>query len=143
MRRIVLRHKMICHLLETCNKVLLDDPNNIDILRTRGIAFNLAKKYVEAIDDFINVLKALPDDVSAYYLKSDCHYQLGEFEQAKRDFMRAALLEDNPNIERTQIENVIVPEETELADVKKILEFERNKAILKSFPDLISDTTAD
>jgi len=142
MRRIALRHKMICYLLETCNKALLKEPNNMEILRTRGIAFNIAQKYGEAISDFIEVLKALPDDVSSYYLKSDCHYQLGEFEKAKQDFMRAALIEDNPNIEKSQIENVLVPDETELAEIEKILEYERNKAILKSFPDLAGDSKA-
>ncbi len=143
MKRIVMRHKMICHLLEGCNKALLNEPNNIEILRTRGIAFNIAQKYNEAINDFIAVLKASPDDVSSYYLKSDCHYQLGEFEKAKQDFMRATLLEDNPNIEKSYIENVLVPDETELKEVEKILEYERNKAILKSFPDLTEDTKTD
>ena len=65
MRRIALRHKMICHLLEACNKELLNEPNNIEILRTRGIAYNIAQKYGEAISDFIEVLKALPEDVSS------------------------------------------------------------------------------
>lgn len=134
---------MIRHVLEGCDKALLKEPNNVELLRTRGIAFNLAKKYAEAIDDFLKVLNAMPEDASSYYLKSDCHYQLGEFEQAKQDFMRAALLEDNPDIDKSEIKNVIVPEETELEDIVKILEFEKNKAILKSFPDLISDSTVD
>lgn len=134
---------MICHLLEACNKALLKEPNNMEILRTRGIAFNIAKKYVEAINDFITILKVIPDDVSSYYLKSDCHYQLGEFEEAKQDFMRATLLEDNPNIEKKYIENVLVPDETELKEIEKVLEYERTKAILKNFPDLTEDTKAD
>jgi len=133
---------MICHLLEACNRELLKEPNNMEILRTRGVMFNIAKKYNEAINDFIEVLKALPEDASSYYLKSDCHYQLGEFEKAKQDFMRATLLEDNPNIDKKYIENVLVPDKTELADIEKILEYERNKAILKSFPDL-ADTKED
>jgi tetratricopeptide (TPR) repeat protein len=139
MERFVLRNKMLCHVVESCNKELLKEPNNIAILKTRGIALNIAQKYNEAINDFVKVLKALPDDFSSYYLKSDCHYQLGEFIKAKQDFMRAALLEDNPNIERSYIENILVPEETELKEVEKILEYERNKAILKIFPD-IADT---
>ncbi len=140
MRRIALRHKMICHLLEACNREHLKDPNNVEILRTRGIMFNIANKYNEAINDFIEVLKALPEDASSYYLKSDCHYQLGELEKAKEDFMRATLLEDNPNIDKKYIENVLVPDKTELADIEKILEYERNKAILKNFPDLTEYT---
>ena len=134
---------MLCHVVESCSKELLKEPNNIVILRTRGIAFNIAQKYNEAISDFIEILKVLPGDVSAYYLKSDCHYQLGEFEKAKQDFMRAALLEDNPNIEKTYIENILVPDETELKEIEKILEYERNKAILKSFPDFAEDTKPD
>lgn len=134
---------MLCHVVESCNKELLKEPDNIVILRTRGIAFNIAQRYNEAISDFIEILKVLPGDVSAYYLKSDCHYQLGEFEKAKQDFMRAALLEDNPNIEKNYIENVLVPDETTLDEIEKVLEYERNKAILKSFPDLAEDIKTD
>ena len=61
---------MLCHVVESCNKELLKAPNNIEILRTRGIAFNIAQKYGEAINDFISVLKVSPGDVSSYYLKS-------------------------------------------------------------------------
>lgn len=133
---------MICGFLDSCNEKLKQEPNNINILRTRGVLYSLAQKYGEAINDFIAVLKAFPDDFSSYYLKSDCHYQLGEFEKSKQDFMRAALLEDNPNIEKSYIENVLVPAETELKEIEKILEYERNKAILRSFPDLAGDTKA-
>lgn len=116
------------------------EPGNAEILKTRGITFNIAQKYDEAINDFIDVLKIFPYDVSSYYLKSDCHYQLGEFEKAKQDFMRAVLLEDNPDIEKKQIENILVPDETTLEEIEKILEYERNKVILKSFPNLSEDT---
>ena len=143
MKRIVLRQKMFRSLLESCNELLLEDPNNIDLIRTRGIALIVAQKYVEAINDLIEVLKALPDDVCSYYLKSDCHFQLREFEQAKQDFIRATLLEDNPNIERRYIENVLVPDETELGDIGKILEYERNKAILKNLSEFAEDPNAD
>lgn len=134
---------MVCAFLDTCNEQLRQEPNNINILRTRGILYNMAQKYNEAVVDFITVLKELPGDISSYYLKSDCHYQAGEFEKAKKDFMRAALLEDNPNIEKSYIENVLVPDETELKEIERILEYERNKAILRSFPDLAGDTKAD
>lgn len=143
MRRIVLRHKMVCGFLDTCNEKLKQAPHDINILRTRGILYSLAEKYNKAISDFIEVLKEFPGDVSSYYLKSDCHYQLGEFEKAKQDFMRAVLLEDNPDVEKKQIENILVPNETTLEEIEKILEYERNKAILSSFPDLAEDTKAD
>lgn len=143
MRRIVLRHKMVCGFLDTCNEKLKRAPHDINILRTRGILYSLAEKYNKAISDFIEVLKEFPGDVSSYYLKSDCHYQLGEFEKAKQDFMRAVLLEDNPDIEKKQIENILVPNETTLEEIEKILEYERNKAILSSFPDLAEDTKED
>jgi tetratricopeptide (TPR) repeat protein len=137
MRRLVLRNKMICLLLESCNDELAKDPNNIDILKTRAIALSIAKKYIEAIDDLIKVINASPDDVTSYYMKSDCHFQLGEFEKAKEDYFRAALLEDNPNIERKYIENVTVPEETELSDIEKILDYEWTKTVYESFPEII------
>lgn len=125
---------MVCHLLETCNTILLKEPKNIEILKTRAIALNIAQKYEEAIIDFIAILKLLPGDIDSYYLKSDCHYQLGEFEKAKQDFIRASLLENDPNTERSLIENVLVPKETELITIEKTLEYERNKLILKFSP---------
>ena len=53
--------------------------------------------------------------------------------------MRATLLEDNPDMDMKDIEDVLVPDETELEEVELILEYERNKAILKSFPNLSED----
>jgi tetratricopeptide (TPR) repeat protein len=138
MRRLVLRNKMICLLLESCNDELAKDPNNIAILKTRAIALSIARKYIEAIEDLIKVINASPDDVTSYYMKSDCYFQLGEFEKAKEDYFRAVLLEDNPNIEKKYIENVTVPEETELSDIEKILDYEWNKAVSESFPEIIN-----
>ena len=104
----------------------------------RGVALNLAERYTDAITDFVKIIKKT-SNVSSYYLKSDCHYQLQEFEEAKKDFMRATLLEDNPDMDMKDIEDVLVPDETELEEVELILEYERNKAILKSFPNLSED----
>lgn len=129
---------MICLLLESCNDELAKDPNNIAILKTRAIALSIARKYIEAIEDLIKVINASPDDVTSYYMKSDCYFQLGEFEKAKEDYFRAVLLEDNPNIEKKYIENVTVPEETELSDIEKILDYEWNKAVSESFPEIIN-----
>ena len=138
MRRVVLRHKLIGDILDACNKQLLKEPDNIEILMARGVALNLAERYTDAITDFVKIIKKT-SNVSSYYLKSDCHYQLQEFEEAKKDFMRATLLEDNPDMDMKDIEDVLVPDETELEEVELILEYERNKAILKSFPNLSED----
>ncbi|HSH65397.1 MAG TPA: hypothetical protein VLB84_06240, partial [Bacteroidia bacterium] len=66
MKRIVLRNKMICHILDSCNKELQKEPQNVEILRTRGIAYSIAKRYMEAIDDLLRVINALPSDASSY-----------------------------------------------------------------------------
>lgn len=132
---------MICHILDSCNKELEKEPHNVEILRTRGIAYSIAKKYMQAIDDLLQVINALPSDASSYYLKSDCHFQLGEFEKAKEDYVRATLLERDPAIERGKIENVTVSDETELADIKTILDYEWEKAVRRVFPNIFDEVS--
>lgn len=138
MRRMVLRQKMICGFLDSCNEKLKQEPGNISIIRTRGILYNLAEKYDKAITDFERIINEMPLDVSAYYLKSDCHFHKGEFDLAKRDYMRALKLQFDTKITDSSIENAVIIDEQDLKDIEKVLEYEKNEAILKFLPNLIA-----
>ncbi|MBI2722033.1 MAG: tetratricopeptide repeat protein [Bacteroidetes bacterium] len=139
MRRIVMRQKMICGFLDSCNEKLNQEPNNVNVIRTRGILYNLAEKYDKAITDFERIIDEMPSDVSAYYLKGDCHFHKGEFDLAKRDYMRALKLQFDTKITDSSIENAVIIDEQDLKDIEKVLEYEKNQAILNYLPNLIAE----
>lgn len=139
MRRIVMRQKMICGFIDSCNEKLKQEPNNIDIIRTRGILYNLAEKYDKAITDFGRIIGEMPD-ASTYYLKSDCHFHKGEFDLAKRDYMRALKLQFDTKITDNSIESAVIIDEQDLKDIEKVLEYEKNQAILSYLLNLIAET---
>lgn len=138
MRRIVMRQKMICGFIDSCNEKLKQTPDNIKILRTRGILYNLAEKYDNAITDFQRIIDTMPSDASAYYLKSDCYFNKGEFDLAKRDYMRALKLQFDTKITDASIENAAIIDAQDLKDIEKVLEYEKNQAILNFLPNLIA-----
>jgi tetratricopeptide (TPR) repeat protein len=139
MRSIIMRQKMICDFLDTCSEKLKQDPNNINILLTRGILYNLAEKYDKAITDFEQIIDSMPKDASAYYLKSDCHFNRGEFDLAKRDYMRALKLQFDTTITDSSIENAVIIDEQDIKDIEKVLEYEKNQAIISYLPNLITE----
>lgn len=138
MRRMLLRQKMVCGFIDSCNEKLKLEPDNIDIIRTRGILYNLTEKYDKAITDFERIIGEIPD-ASAYYLKSDCHFHKGEFDLAKRDYMRALKLQFDTKITDSSIENAVITDEQDLKDIEKVLEYEKNQAILNFLPNLIAE----
>lgn len=131
---------MICGFLDSCNERLKQEPNNINILRTRGILYNLAEKYDKAIKDFEQIIDSMPKDASAYYLKSDCHFNKGEFDLAKRDYMRALKLQFDTTITDSSIENAVITDEQDQKDIEKVLEYEKNQAIINYLPNLIAES---
>lgn len=137
MKRIELRHKMICGFLDSCKEKLKQEPNNIDLIRTRGILYNLVEKYDKAIRDFEQIIDTMPKDVSSHFLKSDCLFKMGEFDLAKRIFLRGLQLDSDPDIPESAIENAVISNDQELKEMEEVLEFEKNKAILAYLPQLI------
>lgn len=136
--RIVFRQKMICGFIDSCNERLKQEPNNIEIIRIRGILYNLAEKYDKAITDFKRIIDTLPADISAYYLKSDCHFSMGEFDLAKRDYMRALKLQFDTKITESDIEKAVILDDEDMKDIEKVLEYEKDQAIRNFIPNLIS-----
>lgn len=131
---------MVCGFIDTCNEKLKQEPDNLDIIRTRGILYNLAEKYDKAITDFERIINEIPADISAYYLKGDCHFNKGEFDLAKRDYMRALKLQFDTKITDIAIENAVIIDEKDLKDIETVLEYEKNQAILSYLSDLIAET---
>lgn len=130
---------MICGFIDSCNEKLKQEPDNINIIRTRGILYNLAEKYDNAISDFERIIDEMPSDAIAYYLKSDCYFNRGEFDLAKRDYMRALKLQFDTKITDSSIENAVIIDEQDLKDIEKVLEYEKNQAILSFLPNLIAE----
>ncbi|MDO9001084.1 MAG: hypothetical protein Q7W45_15065 [Bacteroidota bacterium] len=139
MRRMILRQQMICEFLDSCNEKLKQEPDNINIIRIRGILYNLAEKYDKAITDFERIIDTMPSDASAYYLKSDCHFNKGEFDLAKRDYMRALKLQFETKITDSSIENAVILDQQDLKDIEKVLEYEKNQAIINYLPSIIEE----
>jgi len=130
---------MICGFLDSCNEKLKQEPDNINIIRIRGILYNLAEKYDKAITDFERIIDTMPSDASAYYLKSDCHFNKGEFDLAKRDYMRALKLQFETKITDSSIENAVILDQQDLKDIEKVLEYEKNQAIINYLPSIIEE----
>lgn len=128
-------------MLDSCNEKLKQEPDNISILRLRGILFNMAEKYEKALIDFQQLIITMPKDPSLYFLKSDCHFNMGEFNLAKRDFLRALQLDSQPDIPESAIENAVILNAQELKEIEEVLEHEKNKAILQQFPDAIENAS--
>lgn len=139
MRRMILRQKMICEFLDSCSEKIKQEPDNIDVIRIRGILYNLAEKYDKAITDFEKIIATMPSDASAYYLKSDCYFNKGEFDLAKRDYMRALKLQFDTKITDSSIGDAVILDEQDLKDIEKVLEYEKNQAILNFLPNLIAE----
>lgn len=144
MKKLSAECHLLFELLDSCNEKLKMEPENIEIIRLRGIIYNLAEMYDKAIKDLDKVIKGLPHDQSAYYLRSDCHFNKGEFNLAKQDYLRALKIEFKDNSEfvtgyTEQIISEATLNDSEKSDIKKILSYEKNSAILNYLPALDDD----
>lgn len=130
---------MICGFLDSCNERLKQEPNNIEIIRVRGMLYSLAEKYDQAINDFKSIIETMPSDASAYYLKSNCHFNIGEFDLAKRDYMRALKLEFDTKITEDDIERAVIIDAQDLNDIEKVLEHEKKQALRNYLPEFVEE----
>lgn len=128
MKRLITRQTLILDYLSSCDEILEEEPDNVKILRLRGLLYNVATEYDKALRDFEQVLRLLPTDVETYFLKSDCHYHKGEFDLAKRDYMRALRNQHNTTITEADINRAVVIDEQDLKDIHTVIEAEKNEA---------------
>lgn len=128
---------MIADLIKSCNEKLAEDPENIQLIRMRGLLYDMLDQYDEAIEDYIRAIKALPNDAVVYYLKSNIHYRKGEFNMAKRDYLRGLKIQHNANFTEEQIERAVVKDDEELEDIRRVIEHEKNEAIRRYFDNQV------
>ena len=131
--------KTIPFLLDVCNEKLEIEPENIEVIRLRGILYNMDKLYDEAILDFDSVISHFPNNEKTYYLRSHCYFAKGEYTFAKQDLLRALKIENKDDLEFVEgcsepnISEVSIKNEEEKKDMRKILEYEKNMAFLNYF----------
>lgn len=135
MKRLKAERKMVFELLEACNKKIEGEPNNIEIIKLRGIIYIVAHEYDKAITDLNKIISNMPEDEIAYYLRSDCHFSKGEYDLAKQDYLRALkiLFKEDKEFVKGHTEKVILEatmdNEEEKATIKKILDHEKQRVL--------------
>lgn len=139
MKRLVHRQKIILDFIKSCDEILVEDSENIQIQKLRGLMYNIAGEYDKAIKDFEQSIRKMPTDFMAYYLKSTCHYDKGEFDLAKRDYMRGLKMQHSTSFSEEDINNAIILDDKDLSDIRTVIEHEKKQAIILFFGALNSE----
>lgn len=139
MKKLVHRQKMILDFIKSCDEILTEDSGNTQVRRLRGLMYNIAGEYDKAIRDFEQAIQEVPAEAMAYYLRSHSHYVKGEFDLAKRDYMRAVKMQHGATYSENDINEAVILDDQDLADIKAVIEHEKNQAILLYFNALNSD----
>jgi tetratricopeptide (TPR) repeat protein len=80
------------------DRVLELTPDDVEIIRERGLAHLLAHHYEPAISDFSTSLAAEPDHAYASFLRGLAYERIGEFEKALADLQKAESRIDNESL---------------------------------------------
>ncbi len=142
MKRLKAECEMVLELLEACNEKIKVDPNNIEVMRLRSVLLLVANSFDEAIKDLDRIISTMPNDETAYYLRSDCHLNIGEYDLAKQDYLRALKIQFKEDTELVKgyteqvILNAKMENEEEKKDIMKILDYEKKRALLTFIPQL-------
>lgn len=142
MERLKAEREMILGLLGSCNEKLKREPDNLGIVKLRGIIYIVGQEYDKAISDLDRIISNMPGDEVAYYLRSGCHFDKGEYDLAKRDYLRALKLnlKDDEEFVKGHTEQVILQatmdSEAEKTTIKKILDFEKERVLFELVPEL-------
>lgn len=124
MKKLILKQELYASLLESVIREHKMNPDDLELTYLRGLLYNVTQQYSAAIEDLKKVLQIEPENITAYFLKSDSHFNMGEMTLAKEEFTRALFLQNNERLNSVQIEANYIPEE-----MAKILESEKAKAI--------------
>lgn len=142
MKRLTAECEMAIELLDACYEKLKSEPNNMEIIILRGILHSVVHSYDKAITDLNKVINNLPDDERCYYLRSDCHFNKGEYDIAKRDYLRALKIQFKDDSEfvdgytEKTISEATISSKSELKKIKKILDYEKKRVLLSFIPQL-------
>jgi formylglycine-generating enzyme required for sulfatase activity len=77
------------------------DPENVDTINSRGIAYHRLKKYPEAINDYTRAIEMNPSEADIYCNRGLSFSDLGRHELALGDYIQAIRL--NPSHEKARI----------------------------------------
>lgn len=129
-------------LLETCNEKLKLEPENMQVVRLRGILNNVVQLYDEAISDLNRIINHFPNDAAIYYLRSHCYFSKRLYDLAKQDYLRALKIEfkkEESEFVESYSEEIILQAsisdgEEEIKNLQKILEYEKIATLLKYIP---------
>ncbi len=77
------------------DRILASDPNNVEILMDRGVAYAKKSEWDHAIRDFGKVLELDPSSADAHYNRGRAYAKKGELKRAFRDYDEALRL--NPS----------------------------------------------
>lgn len=124
MKKLFLKQELYVSLLESVIRELENNPDDLELIYLRGLLYNVTRQYAAAIKDLTQVLNLDPKNITAYFLKSDSHFNMGEMTAAKEDFIRALFLQNNELLDSEQIEANVIPE-----GMAEILESEKTNAL--------------
>ena len=142
MKKLRRESRMLVEFLDTCNDKLKLIPSDITSIRVRSVVYTAAELYDKAIADLNVVIKGSKDDLSAYYLRGDCYFNQGEYDLAKRDYLRALKIQFKDDTEFSQgyteeiIAKATMDTEEEKKIIQKVLEHEKKRVVLSYFPGL-------
>lgn len=135
-KQLFIRQEMILGFIKSCDEALVDEPNNLEVLKLRGLMYEIAGEYDKALKDFESAVKVIPDDAVSYYLKSSCHYSKGEYDLAKRDYMRAVQIQYPAKYTEEDINQAVILDEEDLGQIKTIIDSEKQQAIKRYYSAL-------
>lgn len=130
---------MILDFIRSCDEALADEPNNLEVLKLRGLMYEIAGEYDKALNDFERAVKVIPDDALSYYMKSSCHYGKGDYDLAKRDYMRAVKIQYPAKYTEEDINRAVVSDKEDLEQIKMIIDSEKEQAVKRYYDALNKD----
>jgi len=87
--RVFLMQKLYKRAISDFNSALDIEPNNFEVLTSRGIANCNQQKFNNAIEDFNHAIRVKPNSAHAYYNRALAYYKSDRTEHAIADFSHA------------------------------------------------------
>jgi len=73
---------------------LLEEPDNIELIKLAGLAEVNTEEWVKAKSHFETVVKFVPDDATAWFYLASCYNNLGDFISAKNAYIKVIELRE-------------------------------------------------
>ena len=93
---------------------LLEEPDNVELIKLAGLAEVNVEDWVKAKSHFETVVKYSPDDATAWFYLANCYNSLADFISAKNAYMK--VIELRPEYEEAYKSLCVVLLKLEMAD---------------------------